>query len=322
MDPSGTPPVSVVIPTRSRGDRVLPTVLALLACDYPDFEVRIVDQSDDGRTAAALAPFLGDSRVRYARSDTRGIASALNAGIERATGEILAITGDDCEIPSDWITALVAAIESDPRVGIVFGNVTPGPHDDTLGFVPGYVRETPDVARCLKEKHRVGGTSACMGLRKSAWVALGGFDPSLGVGARFHSAEDTDLALRALAAGWIVSESPAARVVHTGFYTWAERSALLHLYWYGSGAAFVKQLKRRPWSTGIVLARLAGRWVSSRSRVARSFGERPHRLRGAVSFVQGLLAGGLVPVDPATGHYRSRTSPGGLWTSPEPAEPA
>lgn len=313
--------MSVVIPTRNRGDRVVPTVRALLACDYPHFEVRIVDQSDDGRTAAALMPFLGDSRMRYARSGTRGIASGLNVGIERASGEILAITGDDCRIPSDWITALVDAIESDPRVGIVFGNVIPVPHDETLGFVPGYVRETADVARCLKEKHRVGGTSACMGLRKKVWAALGGFDPSLGVGARFHSAEDTDLAMRALAAGWIVSESPAARVVHTGFYTWAERPSLLHLYWYGSGAAFVKQLKRRPWSTGIVLARLAGRWVTSRSRVARSFGGRPHRLRGAVSFVLGLVAGAFVPVDRATGHYRSRASPGGPWTSAEPVDP-
>ena len=315
-----SPRVSIVIPTRDKGDSVLSTVLGLLAGDYTDFEIRIVDQSADRRTEAALEPLLRDPRVAYSRSDTRGIATALNAGIDRARGEIIAITGDDCEIPRDWIAAIVEAMRCDLKIGIVFGNVTPGPHDGALGFVPGYVRETADVARSLEEKHRTGGTSACMGLRRSAWVELGGFDPSLGVGARFHSAEDTDLAMRALSAGWLVSETPAIHVVHTGFYAWSQRRTLLHRYWFGSGAAFVKQLKRRPWSTSIVLARLAWGWVSSRSRVAHTFGERPHRLRGAGSFVLGFVAGAFTAVDRASGHYRSRGGAGG-FPAPEPDDP-
>jgi GT2 family glycosyltransferase len=295
--------VTVVISTRDKGDSVFATVRGILASDYPDFEIRIVDQSEDERTEGALKPLLEDPRVRYLRTDTKGLSWGLNVGIQGAQSEIIAITGDDCEIPKDWLRAIVTAFRFDPRIGIVFGNVWPGSHDRERGFVPGYVREGAELAQSLREKHRIGGTSACMGLRRSVWEVLGGFDPMLGAGARFHSAEDTDLTLRALSSGYLVYETPEVSVVHHGFYGWDQRMSLVHRYWYGTGAAFMKQLRRGRWDAAIVLLRLARGWVSSRSRVARSFSERPHRLRGGLSFVRGVVSGAFTPLDRSSGHY-------------------
>jgi GT2 family glycosyltransferase len=311
--------VTVVIPTRDKGDSVVATVLGILAGNHPDFEVRIVDQSEDERTRTATEPLLGDPRVRYLRTDTKGLSRALNVGIQDSQSDIIAITGDDCEIPKGWLTAIAAAFASDSRIGIVFGNVWPGRHDRERGFVPGYVREGAALAVGLGDKHRIGGTSACMGLKRCVWEALGGFDPMLGAGARFHSAEDTDLTLRALSRGYRVYETPDMSVVHHGFYGWDQRLSLVHRYWYGSGAAFMKQLRARRWSVAIVLLRLAGGWLSSGSRVARSFGDHPHRLRGAVSFVRGSLSGAFTPVDQASGHYRPRDSTRPLPATPSPS---
>ena len=298
-----TPRVSVVISTRDRADSVGDTVRGILSNDYPNFEIWIVDQSGDDRTESSLASLAGDPRVHYVKSDTRGLSRGLNLGIDRAESEIIAITGDDCEVRRSWLTALVAAFEADRRIGIVFGNVVPGPHDGKKGFVPGYVRSSAELGRTIHEKHRLGGTSACMGLRRSVWQALGGFDPMLGAGARFHSAEDMDFTIRALSSGYHVYETPAVSVVHRGFYSWEMRSALVHRYWYGTGASIMKQLKCGQWSILLVLLQLARGWVSYRSPIARSFGARTHRLRGAQAFILGVISGALTPVLRSRRHY-------------------
>ena len=123
IETAHAPSVSVVISTRDKGDSVVATVRGILACEYPRFDVRIVDQSKDDRTEAALRPLCGDPRVVYLRSDTAGLSSGLNAGILGAQSEFVAITGDDCEIPRNWLAASATALQVDPRVGIVFGNV-------------------------------------------------------------------------------------------------------------------------------------------------------------------------------------------------------
>ena len=306
MDRPQKPGVNVVISTRDRGDRVVTTILGILSCDYPRFDVTIVDQSRDERTRTSLRPLLDDPRLRYVRTSSRGLSRGLNLGIELTEDPLIAVTGDDCEVPKDWLAELVAAFELDPRIGIVFGNVLPGPHDRVRGFVPGYVRDSDELVRSLREKHRTGGTSACMGLKRSLWKALGGFDPLLGAGARFHSAEDTDLSLRALSSGYRVREAPSVHVIHHGFYPWEEHSSVVHRYWYGTGAAFGKRLKQDQWSTMVVLARLAFNWASSKSRIADSISGRPHRLLGGMAFARGAVSGVLTPIDGSPGHFRPR----------------
>src|SRR6267143_209303 len=116
------------------------TLRTLLTGDYHAFEVRVIDQSESDATEMALRPFLGDSRVHYTRSASRGLSAGLNCGIAEAAGELVAITGDDCEVEADWLKELVGSFSNDRRVGIVFGNVLPAPHDPVRGFVQASVR--------------------------------------------------------------------------------------------------------------------------------------------------------------------------------------
>ena len=140
MDMDTRDKVTVVIPTRNRGDSVVRTIRTTLLNGYPDLELIVVDQSDDNRTEISLQPLLSDPRISCIRTTTRGLSAALNVGIALAQTEIIAITGDDCEVDKDWLKELVAAFAIDPRIGIVFGNVLPGPHDRSLGFIPAYVQ--------------------------------------------------------------------------------------------------------------------------------------------------------------------------------------
>jgi GT2 family glycosyltransferase len=301
-----TPPVTVVISTRNRGDSVVQTVRTILLNNYPCLEMSIVDQSEDDRTEISLRGFLDSPRISYVRTTTIGLSAGLNLGIRNAQTELIAITGDDCEVQENWLAELAAALAADRRIGIVFGNVLPGPHDSRTEFVPAYLRDEPFLACSMREKHRIGGTSACMMLRRSMWEAIGGFDPMLGVGAPFRAGEEADLALRALHAGYRIYETPTAAVVHRGFYKLEQRGFLVQGYWYGTGAAFAKHLQRRQWSVLMTLARLAWNWALRRSRIAASLGKYPKRLSLLRAFIRGLAAGIVTPVSGATGHYMLR----------------
>ncbi len=309
---SRLPPVTVVISTRDRGERIAETIETVLGNDHPDFEVRVIDQSDGDATAAALQRFLSDPRLVYIRTTCRGLSAGRNFGIHGARNELIAITDDDCRIPADWLRELARAFDVDHRIGVVFGNVYPGPHDPGLGFIISYVRKEALLARSILDKHRVEGLANCMGVRKSAWRSLGGFDELLGAGAPFRAAEEMDLAIRALMAGYYVYESPAFSVSHLGFRTWGQGRALISGYLFGNGAAFAKHLRYRPGSILLLLLRLAGRWALDRPKI--DFARNPPRWLRLRAFVRGLRAGAVHPVDPATGLFslsaNGRLSPG------------
>lgn len=302
MDKTHPPPVTVLVCTRNRGDSIVNTVQTVLLNDYPDFELRIVDQSEDDLTESSLRPFIGDPRMRYLRTATKGLSVARNLAISTTQSEFIATTDDDCETPKNWLKELVAAFALDNRIGIVFGNTLSGPHDHNTGFVSSYVRHEPFLARNIFEKHRVEGISGCMGLRRSLWQRLGGFDEMLGAGALFKSAEEIDLTIRALIAGYYVYETPNVSVIHHGFRTWEQSRSIIQGYLYGIGAMFAKHLKCGHWSIIQVLLHLAWRWAFEHPVV--DFGHRPPRWLRLAAFVQGFADGAAVPVERATGRYR------------------
>lgn len=304
------PAITAVIPTRDRGDSVLMPLRTLLENEYPAFEVRIVDQSASDATARVVAPCLSDPRVLYRRTPSQGLSAALNEGVRGVRTELVAITGDDCEVRRDWLERLVAGFSVDRGPAVIFGNVLPGPHDRAVGFVPGSVRSAPVLVRSVRDKYRLSGTSACMAFRRTVWQALDGFDEMLGVGAPLQAGEDTDFVIRALLAGHSVYETPEATVVHHGLVRWDLRARLIHRNWYGTGAAFAKALKRGDRRVLAALGRLAWNWAFRGSQVAGSLGDGPYRVASLAAFARGFAAGTLLPVDRRSGHFRPRGTAG------------
>ncbi len=302
---TSAPFFSIVVATRNRGDTIVATLDSLFADDYPAYEIIVVDQSTDDRTADAVRPLLNDDRLRYFRLASSGVSRARNFGIAHARGEWIAILDDDCVVPAGWLHRLAAASTVEPALGVVFGNVLPGVYDAEAGFIPAYVRESDYLARSVQEKTRVEGIAACMAVRRAAWRSLNGFDEELGVGASMKSGAETDFTIRALLADYTVYETPEWALTHHGFRTWEEGSYLIYRYWYGTGSAFAKLLKCGYGSVALLLIRLGGRWLFSRSRVAASLGSGAYRWERLVAFARGFARGGLTPVDRRTDHFRT-----------------
>lgn len=301
-------PLSVVIATRDRGDTVVAAVQSLLKNTCDPYEIIVVDQSDDDLTARALRPFVDEKQVRYIKTAGQGVSQGRNLGIQQARGELIGILDDDCEVAEDWLHQLALAFSTNPRPGVVFGNVLPGPHDPKSGFIPLYVRTEPFLARGIEDKHQVEGLSACMGLRRTVWQELHGFDEMLGAGAPLKSGSESDYTIRALLAGYAVYETPVLSVTHHGFRTWDEGRRLIFRYWYGTGAMLAKHLKCGHGSIVQLLLRLAWRWLFDRSKVATSFGEHSYRLRRLLAFGRGFARGLVTPVDRTQGLFASQAA--------------
>ena len=110
--------VTALVCTRDRPESLVRAVRSLLASSDVQFELVVVDQSDDLKSAQALAPFASDARLRYVRSAARGAGAALNEGLRLARGEILACTDDDCEALPDWLAGMVRILGEQPTAAI------------------------------------------------------------------------------------------------------------------------------------------------------------------------------------------------------------
>ena len=246
---SEPPSVSVIVCTRNRGDNALTAARAIVASDYADFELLIMDQSDDDATRDALRPLCeADGRIRYFRLELPGKPGALNRARLEARGRWLVLTDDDCRPDPGWIRALTAAFGADPKIGVVFGDVRAAPHDNTHGYIPDNpITESKIIYSVRDFLYMPGmihfGIGANMAVRADAAEAVQGWDPCIGPGAKFGNADDHDMAIRLLMAGYALAFCAEAHTVHDGYRLWSESARDVQHTGYGFGAAFVKHLR-------------------------------------------------------------------------------
>jgi GT2 family glycosyltransferase len=204
FSPAGPwPRISVVVCTHN-GARTLPECLERVnALSYPDFETIVVcDGSTDGSALIAR-----EHGVEVIETDHLGLSSARNAGIARASGEIVAFLDDDAYPDTDWLHYIAAGF-SDPRHAGVGGPNIPPEQDgvvaDCVALAPG---GPIHVLVSDREAEHVPGCN--MAFRRSALQAIGGFDE------RFRTAgDDVDVCWRLQKAGHVLGFSAGAVVIH------------------------------------------------------------------------------------------------------------
>src|ERR1700682_4804587 len=91
-----SPRVAVVLATRNRPTDAARAVRSILASDYSQFDLIVVDQSDDERTLTSLAPWNGDRRLRLLVTKRLGLSAARNLGCMESQADLVAFTDDDC----------------------------------------------------------------------------------------------------------------------------------------------------------------------------------------------------------------------------------
>jgi glycosyltransferase involved in cell wall biosynthesis len=242
--PNSMPEYAVVVATYNRGSKITPLLESILRSEVLNFEVVIVDQSTNDDTRRAVESYLGDSRVRYFHSNVASTSRSRNRGFALTTAPIVAITDDDCIVPSDWLSRLARPFELHPEVGVVYCNVDPLPAPGP-GHTPHIRFAANRVIRGFKDI-RAGQRlwmGAGMAVRRLMLDDVQGFDENLGPGEMFPACEDNDIAWRGLVSGWWIYETADVAVIHDGHRTLEQLRAHATRDFYGIGGTLAKYLK-------------------------------------------------------------------------------
>jgi hypothetical protein len=119
--------LTVMIPTQRRLGGLAVAVRSVLGQQgvaLSDLEIVVVDndQVDSARPTVEALAADATCPIHYVHEPRAGVANARNAGMAKASGELIAFLDDDEEAPAGWLAALLAA-QVKYNADVVFGPV-------------------------------------------------------------------------------------------------------------------------------------------------------------------------------------------------------
>jgi len=224
------PRVSAIVCSRNGAGTLRNCLEGLAELEYPDYEVIVVDDGSTDETAEIGRAF----GVRVVEIEHSGLSAARNAGLQAATGELVAYLDDDCRPDPQWLTYLAATFVATPHVGVGGPNVPPEdatPMARSVASAPG---GPIHVLISDREAEHIPGCN--MAFRRDALLEIGGFDPQFWV-----AGDDVDVCWRLQERGWTLGFSPAAMVWHQ------RRDSMRSYYRQQRGYGRAEALLERKW---------------------------------------------------------------------------
>jgi GT2 family glycosyltransferase len=221
--------ITVIVCTRDRAPQLRDALQSILAVDYPDFDVLVVDNASlTTETRNLVQNEFAGSPIAFMSEPVAGLSRARNTGLRGATAEIVAFTDDDVIVDPAWLTELAAGFSRAVNVDCVTGLVPSGElRTPAQAYFDGRVSwsknleprtyslaEPPADLPMFPFSISEFGTGANFALRRRTALDLGGFDTALGVGTRSGGGEDLDMFARVILDGRTLVRQPSAIVWH------------------------------------------------------------------------------------------------------------
>jgi cellulose synthase/poly-beta-1,6-N-acetylglucosamine synthase-like glycosyltransferase/spore germination protein YaaH/peptidoglycan/xylan/chitin deacetylase (PgdA/CDA1 family) len=245
------PAVSIIVPAYNEEVNAVSSLQNLLRCDYPFFDIIFVDDGSSDKTFEVVtAAFSNHLKVKLFSKPNGGKASALNFGIEQTTADYVVCIDADTKLLPDAVSFMMKNF-ADTNVGAVAGSVkvgnevnlltrwqsieyTTSQNFDRKGFAyPNAITVIPGAIGAFK---------------KQALLDAGGFTTDT-------LAEDCDITIRILKAGYVVANEPKAMA-----YTEAPETlkqffkqrfrwtfGVMQTFWKHKDALFVDKYKALGW---------------------------------------------------------------------------
>jgi glycosyltransferase involved in cell wall biosynthesis len=121
MSANPSPRISIVIPSFNQGQYIEDTITSILDQNYPDVEIFVFDGGSKDSTVEVLKKYERHLTCWVSEKD-KGQTDAINKGLRRATGQILAyLNSDDFFLPNA-LPAVAQAYLAHPEAGLYTGN--------------------------------------------------------------------------------------------------------------------------------------------------------------------------------------------------------
>jgi glycosyltransferase involved in cell wall biosynthesis len=164
--------VSIVTPSYNQEQFLEETIVSVLEQDYPEIEYVVVD---DGSTDGSL-----DIARRYEgrlhgliAQENAGQVAAINRGFRHTDGGLMAYLNSDDTLLPGAVTEMVAALEADPALVMVYGDALyTDAESRQTGYLASRLWDPPLMVRNC-DNHVVQPSSMW---RRSAWELAGPFD--------------------------------------------------------------------------------------------------------------------------------------------------
>ncbi|MGF6765501.1 glycosyltransferase involved in cell wall biosynthesis [Paraburkholderia sp. GAS33] len=224
--PAKLPLVSLIIPTRNGLSLMRQCIDSIVGkTTYSNYEIIVVDNgSDDPEALRYFESLAQDARIRVLRDDSPFNYSALNnSAVAQARGELVALINNDIEVISpDWLSEMVSLAlqrgvgavgaklfypdDTLQHGGVVLGMGGVAGHANKLAQRPsyGYFGRTGLIGSYSAV------TAACLVIRKSVYVEVGGLNER-DLTIAFN---DIDFCLRIREAGYRNVWTPFAELYH------------------------------------------------------------------------------------------------------------
>ena len=173
MTTASHPLVSIIVPAYNAEPFLGETLDKLLAINYPQLEIIVVNDGSQDGTAQIAARYAAEHEcVSFINQPNGGVCRARNKGISHARGKyILPVDADDILLPG-FVAWAVEQLEGDERLKVVV------PKAEFFGDKQGEWRLPTYSPRLLARKNMIPATAL---YRRQDWVRVGGYNENLQV---------------------------------------------------------------------------------------------------------------------------------------------
>jgi glycosyltransferase involved in cell wall biosynthesis len=235
---------SVIVPVYNRPDEVDELLESLCSQTFKDFEVVIVEDGSQIPCKDVCDKYADILDLHYYFKQNSGPGQSRNYGVERAQGEYVIILDSDAVVPTGFLQAVDDELQRQPSDAWGGPDAAHESFTDiqkAISYAMTSFFTTGGIRGGKKQLDKFYPRSFNMGVRREAYLALGGFSPM-----RFSKmslyGEDIDFSIRIYKAGYSCRLFPEA-------WVWHKRRTDFRKFWrqvYNSGIARINLWKKYP----------------------------------------------------------------------------